>query len=166
MARHWLSWPLLLAVALAAVGTGWWVRGHVLGTYRVASGSMAPTLCVGDQVLVDKTVAGAELERGDLAVVTPPGSEQFVVKRVIGVPGDRVAIRDALLFVNGRRATEPYVDHSLIDALFYGPKTVPRASLIVMGDDRATSIDSRDYGPVRFADVQGTVLLRLWSGCA
>ncbi|MGH3355679.1 MAG: S26 family signal peptidase, partial [Nocardioidaceae bacterium] len=70
------------------------------------------------------------------------------------------------LFVNGRRATEPYVDHSLIDALFYGPKTVPRASLIVMGDDRATSIDSRDYGPVRFADVQGRVLLRLWSGCA
>jgi signal peptidase I len=163
--RSWLSWPLLLAVLLAAVAGGWWLRGNVLGSYRVESGSMEPTLCAGDRVLVDKRVSGPDLQRGDLVVVTPPGEQQLVVKRVVGLPGDRLAIRDALLFVNGHKVKEPYVDHKSIDALFYGPLAVPSRQIYVMGDNRADSIDSRDYDGVPFDSVQGRVLLRWWRSC-
>jgi signal peptidase I len=165
MARRLGSWPLLLAVVVAAVAGGWWLRGHVLGSYRVESGSMVPTLCPGDRVLVDKRVGGAGLERGDLVVLTAPDDGRLVVKRVVGLPGDRVAIRDALLYVDGRRVSEPYVDHRRIDALYYGPVVVPGQAVLVMGDDRASSIDSRDYGAVPFAAVQGRVLVRWWPSC-
>jgi signal peptidase I len=165
MARRLGSWPLLLAVAVAAVAGGWWLRGNVLGSYQVESGSMEPTLCTGDQVLVDKRVSADELRLGDLAVVTAPDDGSLVVKRVVGLPGDRVAIRDALLFVDGRRVSEPYVDHRSIDALFYGPEVVPEREIWVMGDNRAQSIDSRDYDGVPYSSVQGRVLLRWWSGC-
>lgn len=164
-ARHWVSWPLLLAVAVAAVAAGWWVRGNVLGSYRVESGSMEPTLCDGDQVLVDKRVTAEQLERGDLVVAEAPDDGRLVIKRVVGLPGDRLAIRDALLFVDGRRVREPYVDHKSIDALFYGPTVVPSRQIWVMGDNRAESIDSRDYDGVPFASVQGRVMMRWWSGC-
>lgn len=164
MARRSRTWPLLAVVVLALAG-GWWIRGHVLGSYEVESGSMEPTLCPGDQVLVDKTVQPPDLHRGDLVVVVAPDDGTLVVKRVVGLPGDRVAIRDALLFVDGRRVHEPYVDHRSIDALFYGPKVVPSRQLWVMGDNRAVSIDSRDYNGVPYANLRGRVLLRWWSGC-
>jgi signal peptidase I len=158
-------WPVTLAVVALAVAGGWWLRGNVLSSYRVDSGSMEPTLCAGDRVLVDKRVSAADLRRGDLVVAAAPDDGRLVVKRVVGLPGDRVAIRDALLFVNGERVAEPYVDHRSIDALFYGPKVVPARQIWVMGDNRAESIDSRDYGGVRYSSVQGRVLVRWWSGC-
>jgi signal peptidase I len=160
-----MSWPLMLAVVVAAIGAGWWVRGNVLGSYRVESSSMQPTLCAGDQVLVDKRVEGPDLKHDDLVVLKAPDDGTLVVKRVVGLPADRVAIRDALLFVDGERVREPYVDHKAIDALFYGPEVVPQDTVLVMGDNRASSIDSRDYGSVPFSEVVGRVMVRWWSGC-
>lgn len=166
MRRGWFSWPLAVVVILLAVAAGWWVRGHVVGSYRVTSGSMEPTLCPGDEVLVNKTVGGSDLHRGDLVVLTAPDDGKLVVKRAVGLPGDHVAIRDALLFVDGRKVSEPYVDHAKIDALYYGPKVVPSDSVLVMGDNRSVSIDSRDYGSVPFSALHGRVLTRWWSGCS
>ena len=165
MAGRSRAWPLLAVVVVLALAGGWWIRGHVLGSYQVESGSMEPTLCPGDEVLVNKLVQPQDLHRGDLVVVVAPDDGSLVVKRVVGLPGDRVAIRDALLFVDGRRVREPYVDHRSIDALFYGPKVVPARQLWVMGDNRAVSIDSRDYTRVPYANLRGRVLLRWWSGC-
>jgi len=159
-ARRLRLWPLV------AVAGGWWLRGHVLGSYRVESGSMRATLCPGDEVLVDKLVQPQDLHRGELVVVIAPDDGSLVVKRLVGLPGDRVAIRDALLYVDGRRVSEPYVDHSRIDALYYGPKVVPPRQLWVMGDNRAVSIDSRDYNGVPYANLRGRVLFRWWSGCS
>jgi signal peptidase I len=164
-ARRLRLWPLLAVVVVLAVGGGWWLRGHVLGSYEVDSGSMEPTLCPGDEVLVDKLVQPQDLHRDDLVVVVAPDDGRLVVKRVVGLPGDKVAIRDALLFVDRHRVHESYVDHSSIDGLYYGPIVVPPRQLWVMGDNRAVSIDSRDYGGVPFANVRGRVLLRWWSGC-
>lgn len=164
--RSRLSWPLLLAVLVAALALGWWVRGNLVSSYRVVSDSMLPTLCAGDQVLVDKRVGPEDLRHGDLVVVRAPDDGRLVVKRVVGLPGDRLEIRDALLFVDGRRVREPYVDHDSIDALFYGPKRVPPRQIWVMGDNRAASIDSRDYDGVAYESVEGRVLVRWWSGCA
>lgn len=165
MARRAGTWPLLVAVLFVAVAGGWWLRGHVVGSYRVDSGSMQPTLCAGDRVLVDMRVHGADLERGDLVVVNAPDDGRLVVKRVVGLPGNRLSIRDALLFVDGQKVREPYVDHKAIDALFYGPELVPPREIWVMGDNRAQSIDSRAYGGVPFTSVQGRVITRWWSDC-
>ena len=159
------AWPLLAVVVVLAVVGGWWLRGHVIGSYEVDSGSMEPTLCPGDEVLVNKLVQPQDVHRGDLVVVVAPDDGRLVVKRVVGLPGDRVAIRDALLFVDRQRVSEPYVDHKSIDGLFYGPIRVPPRQLWVMGDNRAVSIDSRDYGGVPFDNLRGRVLLRWWSGC-
>ncbi len=148
-----------LALTLAAamlVG----LRVGVVEPVRVASASMAPTLEPGDVVVVnklDRTPA-----RGDLITLRSPEDGERILKRVVGVGGDVVAILDAILYVNDAEVQEPYVDHESIDALYYGPVTVARGSLLVLGDDRANSIDSRTYGEVTLDAVTGTVLARLW----
>ena len=126
---------------------------------------MEPTLCPGDRLLVNLWSPDlGDLTRGDLVALRPGRSEVPVVKRVVGLPGDEVAIRDALLYVNDRLVDEPYVDHKSIDALFYGPVVVPADRLLVLGDARASSIDSRAYGPVPEDRLLGTVAMRLAVG--
>jgi signal peptidase I len=85
---------------------------------------------------------------------------------VIGVPGDRVVIRDAVLSVNDRPLVEPYVDRASIDGLYTPTTRVPEGRVFVLGDNRARSIDSREFGPVAVEEVEGRVVLRLWPlGC-
>ena len=149
-------------VLVAALLAGLLVRTFVLRPLTVSSTSMEPTLCPGDRVLVNLWNPDlGDLTRGDLVALMAGRSEVPVVKRVVGLPGDEVAIRDALLYVNDRLVDEPYVDHKSIDALFYGPVVVPADRLLVLGDARASSIDSRAYGPVPEDRLLGTVAMRL-----
>lgn len=136
------------------------LRAEVVAPVRVASGSMAPTLQEGDVVVVSKL--DKDPARGDLVTLRSPQDGELVLKRVVGVGGDVVAIRDAILYVNDMEIEEPYVDHESIDALYYGPVTVTMGSVLVLGDSRADSIDSRSYGEVSLHDVTGTVVARLW----
>ena len=123
---------------------------------------MSPTLCPGDRVLVDLWDPDiSDLTHGDLVALRPEGSDVPVVKRVVGLPGDEVEIRDALLYVNDQLVHEPYVDHATIDSLYYGPVVVPADRILVLGDHRETSIDSRAYGPVRADQLLGKVIWRL-----
>jgi signal peptidase I len=153
----------LVALALALVVVV--LRTFVVAPVRVVGDSMAPTLRGGQVVVVDKLDADA-LSRGDLVVFRSPGDGTSAVKRVVGVPGDRVVIRDAVLSVNDRSVEEPYVDAASIDGLFTPTTTVPEGSVFVLGDNRAHSIDSRIHGPVDLDEVQGRVVVRLWPlGC-
>lgn len=123
---------------------------------------MEPTLCPGDRVVVNLWDPDLDdLARGDLVALLRGHSGVPVVKRVVGLPGDEVAIRDALLYVNDERVDEPYVDHEAIDSVFYGPVVVPADRYLVMGDARAVSIDSRTYGPVRAETLIGRIAWRL-----
>ena len=146
----------LLAAAVLVVG----LRTGVAAPVRVTGDSMAPTLRAGDVVLIDKM--DRRPARGDLVTFTPPGEGGLSVKRVVGVAGDVVAIRDALLYVDDQLVPESYVDHESIDALYFGPVTVQQDTVLVLGDRRAVSVDSRDYGPVPLADVEGRVVTILW----
>ena len=137
------------------------VRTELIGAQRIGSDSMEQTLRRGDVVLVVRHGAGPP-HRGDLVTFRSPQDGVASLKRVVGTAGDRVAIEDAVLSVNGRDVDEPYVDHRAIDALYYGPVKVPAGSLLVLGDARAISIDSRHYGPVPERLVTGRVVLRLW----
>lgn len=158
--RLWLVLAAL-AVVLAALAT----RTFVVRPLSVASQSMSPTICQGDWVLVDVlTPRVSDLDRGDLVAVRVPDSPVPLVKRVAGLPGDSVAIEDAWLYVNEARVAEPYVDHAANDALYYGPVVVPDDAVLVLGDARATSIDSRAFGPVPGDRLLGRVVLRLHRG--
>jgi len=152
----------LVLAALTVVLTGLAARTFVARPMTVVSSSMSPTICQGDWVVVGVwDPAVSELSRGDLVAVRVAGSDMPLVKRVAGLPGDSVAIEDALLLVNGKRVDEPYVDHEANDALYWGPVVVPDDAVIVLGDERATSIDSRDFGPVPGDRLVGRVVLRV-----
>ena len=153
---------MLVLVLVGALLVGLVVRSFVLRPLTVSSTSMEPTLCPGDRVLVDLWDPDIDdLSRGDLVALRPGRSEVPVVKRVVGLAGDEVKIKDALLYVNDQLVDEPYVDHKAIDALFYGPVVVPGDSFLVLGDARAVSIDSRVYGPVAADRLIGTVAMRI-----
>lgn len=151
---------LALAVVAALVAL---LRWQVLDTERVTGESMAPTLRPGDVLLVARTAAPRER---DLVVFRDPVDGARTVKRVVATAGRRVEVRDAVLFVDGRAVAEPGVDASLVDGLYYGPVDVPAGHLLVLGDNRRYSVDSRAYGPVPAAAVTGRVVLHLrtpWS---
>jgi signal peptidase I len=130
---------------------------------RVTSVSMEPTLRAGDQLLVDKVFYRfASPRRNDLIIFPQPGNGQLVVKRIVGLPGDAVALEDGVLTVNGHPRHEPYVDQRTVDSVYFGPETVPDDKVFVMGDNRGDSIDSRSYGPVEVEAIVGRVLWRIW----
>jgi signal peptidase I len=148
---------LVLVAPLVAV-----LRGSIAAPTSISSSSMLPTLAKGDVVLVDRGVKAADLERGDLITFTGPVDGRPNLKRIIGLPGESVVIKDAVLHVDGRPVAEPYVDHAAIDAYFSRTFDVPTGTVFVMGDNRGNSEDSRDYGPVDTDDVTGRVLVRFW----
>ena len=145
---------VLLAVVLAVL---------VCEPFTVRSSSMTPTLHTGDQILAERlTPRFGQLERGDLIVFKAPATRALMVKRVVALAGDRVGLADGRLVVNGHRRSEHYVDLASVDSVYFGPEVVPAGSVFVMGDDRADSVDSRDFGPVPLDRVLGRVLWRLW----
>jgi signal peptidase I len=124
---------------------------------------MLPTLRAGDRVLVDKRAYRDALpRRGDLVVFHAPRTGDVTLKRAVGLPGDTVAIEDGVLVVNGGRRVEPYADPDAIDSVYFGPVRVPAGAVFVLGDNRADSIDSREFGAVSRGRLMGRVQVRLW----
>lgn len=156
--RGLLEFALILALCVVLMfGV---VRPFVAEVFRIPSESMSPTLEAGDSVLTLKFAYRlAEPERGDLAVFDGP--DGATIKRVVGLPGDTVGVRDGVLVVNGKPKREPYVDYNLTDSSFFGPEKVPEGHFFVMGDNRSNSRDSRAFGPVPEEDLTGEVLLRV-----
>lgn len=157
-----LEFLIILLVAFALVfGL---VRPFIVEAFYIPSESMMPTLEVGDRVFVNKFIYRfAEPERGDIVVFESiEGSEQDLIKRVVAVPGDTVAVQNGVLFVNGQPQEEPYVNEAFPDGSFFGPTTVPEDSVFVMGDNRGNSRDSRFFGPVSISNVEGEAFLTFW----
>lgn len=128
---------------------------------RVDSFSMEPTLYKGNFVIVNKLVYrfGAP-ERGDIAVFHyPPNPEEQYIKRVIGLPGDRVTITNGEVFINGERLDEPYIH---VPTSRGGEWIVPEDSAFVLGDNRNNSSDSRVWGMVPNNLLIGKAMLIYW----
>jgi signal peptidase I len=154
----------LLVVVAALVAVLLLLRLTVAEPFGIPSDSMAPTLTRGDHVVVDKLAyrGDATPAVGDVVVFHAPRSGEIALKRVVAVGGDRVGIEDGVLVVNGRRRVERYADTDAIDSVYFGPVTVPRGSVFVLGDNRADSVDSRSHGPVPEGDVIGRARARIW----
>ncbi|MEU4090563.1 signal peptidase I, partial [Streptomyces aureus] len=149
------------AGGLSGAAVLFWAGTFWVEPVRVESTSMEPTLRAGDHLLVDdRAYDHAPPRRGDLVVFD--GSGTPLVKRVVAVGGDTVAIEDGVLEVDGRLVREPTVDPATVDGMYYGPSRVPDGTVFVLGDNRRHSVDSRQFGPVPVTKVTGRVVLRWW----
>ena len=162
--------------AIVALALAFFIRAFFVQAYKIPSGSMLPTLQIGDHLLVNKLVYGLRVpisgkrffdffapERGDIIVfVYPEDPDKDFIKRVVGIPGDVIEIRDKQLFRNGLMVDEedePYAQH--LEPLRpgprdnWGPETVPEGHVFVLGDNRDRSADSRFWGFVPFENIHG-----------
>jgi signal peptidase I len=142
------------------------IQNFVAQPYRVEQQSMQHTLEQGQYVLVDKlTPRFGPYQRGDIVVFTPPeGGPVPFIKRVIGVPGDRIELRDGRVFVNDKELDEPYIfeGDQTTASTEQSSFTVGADSLFVMGDHRGNSTDSRAFGPIPVGNIIGRAWLRYW----
>jgi signal peptidase I len=173
------------AIALAII-LALFIRTFVVQAFKIPSGSMKETLLIGDHILVNKFIYGVKIpfiqktviqikdpQREDIIVFKyPMDPEKDFIKRVIGVPGDIIEIRDKQVFVNGKAfGPTSYACFKDTDNLpressrrdNYGPIAVPAEALFVMGDNRDNSHDSRFWGFVPLKDVKGKAFLIYWS---
>ncbi len=148
------------------------IKSNYMQAYKIPSGSMEPTLLIGDRILVDRRVSAREPTRGTIIIFEyPEDPTKDFVKRVEAVGGDTVEIRDKELYINNKLVKENQVAHlepNIIPSSQnprdnYGPVTVPKDAFFVMGDNRDRAYDSRFWGFVDKAKIKGTVRQIYWS---
>ena len=183
--------PLLL---IAAGVIAFLVKTFIAQAFYIPSGSMLEQLQINDRVVVSKlSYLFHEPRRGDIVVfdsphkgfgnqgnggniitkairkigtgigIIQPSTEEYI-KRVIGLPGETVDVKDGLVFVNGRPLSEPYLKPGTLTLTngYKFPVTIPPDHLWVMGDNRTGSSDSRSFGPIPKGDVVGRTILKVW----
>jgi signal peptidase I len=128
---------------------------------RVDGFSMRPTLEDGEFILVSKlNYRFGEVERGDIIVFHYPlNPSQELIKRVIGLPGDHISVKDGIVSVNGQKIDEPYIAAT---PLYNGEWDVPEENLFVLGDNRNDSSDSHSWGFLPFQNVVGKAVMIYW----
>ena len=157
---------LIVAVLLALV-----IRTFVVQAFKIPSGSMLPTLQIGDHILVNKFMYSfGPIHRGDIIVFKFPQDEtRDFIKRVIGLPGDTLEIRGKRILINGGPLQEPYAVYS--DGPFarggdrdqLGPLVIPPGQLFMMGDNRDHSMDSRVWGFLDIHKIKGKAIIVYFS---
>ena len=162
-----LVWSKEIIIALILV---WLILTFVAQNSTVYGSSMAPTLENGEMILMNKFIYRiSEPQRGDIIVFTyddPIQGEEYLIKRVIGLPGDTIEILDGIVYINGTAYDESkYLDMSTeISGDISYPFLVPENSYFVMGDNRANSKDSRfsEVGVVSKDQIVGKASIRFW----
>jgi signal peptidase I len=135
--KQWLP-SVVIAVILSLC-----IRTYVAEAMKVPTGSMIPTIQINDRLIVEKMLWMTTLQHGDIVVFKPPvaGDEnKRYVKRLIGLPGDTVEIKDGALYRNGLKVDEPYLQETMDYA--FGPITVPADHFFFLGDNRNVSYDA------------------------
>ena len=190
--REW-SEAIFIAFILAIV-----LRTFLIQAYKIPSGSMEPTLAIGDHIMVNKIRYGlrmpdsffgftpfageipyghyllhfAQVHRGDVVVfVFPLDPTKDFIKRVIGVGGDTIQVKNGQVFLNGEPMPDPHAHLQVAPAERsqysprdnYGPTTVPAGEFFMMGDNRDQSYDSRFWGFVKRDEVEGRAMFIYWS---
>jgi signal peptidase I len=171
---------LAVALLLALV-----IRTFIVQAFKIPSGSMLPTLQIGDHILVNKFLYGPRLEvpltqmslgqlpglrhpqAGDVVVfVWPKDRTKDFIKRVIATEGQTVEMRQKQVYIDGKPWDDPHATYTAGHPGAgdnFGPVTVPPGHIFVMGDNRDQSYDSRFWGPVPMSDIKGKALIIYWS---
>ncbi|MDR0476505.1 MAG: signal peptidase I [Desulfobulbaceae bacterium] len=172
-------------MVLIVVAAVLFINSFGVQAFKIPSGSMLPTLQIGDHLFVNRFIYGLRLpftgkllvpisepKRGDVVVFRfPKDPSTDYIKRVVGLPGDTVEIRDKLVYINGAQATDPhahFTDGMIPDIARgprdeFGPVQVPKGSFFVMGDNRDNSYDSRFWGFVPEENILGKAFIIYWS---
>ena len=174
----------LISIALIA-----FARAFVFQTFKIPSGSMMPTLEIGDHIIVNKAIYGMSLpgstakhwrvrlpQRGDVVVFyrfsefEDRDSNTHYIKRIVAVPGDRIEVKEYRTYINEKpigRPTDQYVgpENQLENDVGrnYGPVTLENDEYFVLGDNQPNSRDSRFYGPIHLSDIEGLAEMIYWS---
>jgi signal peptidase I len=160
-----IEWTILI---IAALVIAFLIKTFLFQAFYIPSGSMEPTLKIGDRVLVNKLSYDLhDIHRGDIIVFKAPpeaqaGNIKDLVKRVIGLPGDVVELRQGVLYVNGRRVDESYLAPRFRDDESHAPIEVKKGYYYVLGDHRNSSNDSRSWGEVPQKYIYGRAEMRFW----
>jgi signal peptidase I len=176
-AWRWLvEWVIVLVIVLATTLV---VRLFVIQTFSIPSGSMLPTLQIGDRIIVDKLSYHLHgVHRGDVVVFRRPALEEQnyadLVKRVVGLPGETISSSGGQVYINGKVLSEPWLPsgpNSTTGVLqpdahpqfnLPGPVTIPAGDYFVMGDNRTSSQDSRFFGPIPQSLIVGRAVAVVW----
>jgi len=161
------KWRLYKSVVVDfAIGVVLWllITTFVGQGRQIPSPSMLPTIQVGDRVWTDKLVLRFdEIRRGDLVVFDPPPALQSrypFIKRVIGLPGETIEVRDGKVWINGEPLAEPYVAEPM--QYEWGPVEIPEGHYVVMGDNRNYSNDSHEWGFLPRERITARAVFRFW----
>jgi signal peptidase I len=175
---RWIKEAAIVVVVAVLVAV--LLRAFVVQTFFIPSGSMEPTLQIGDRILVNKLSYHLHgVDRGDIVVFSRPPAENCggpevndLVKRVIGLPGDVVSLQNGYVYIDGKRLDESWLPASEQGITVAGPAgnnsnlehpyRVPTNNYFVMGDNRTDSCDSRYWGPINRSLIVGKVELRVW----
>jgi signal peptidase I len=170
---------IITALLLALI-----IRAYIIQAFKIPSGSMIPTLVIGDHILVTKFIYGTKIPFSDKSILVfkQPGKGDIIVfkypedpkkdfiKRVVATGGDTLEERNKIIYVNGKEVTEPFAYHG--DSFVrprgdprdnFGPLIVPENKVFVMGDNRDQSFDSRYWGFVDIKAIKGKALIIYWS---
>ncbi len=191
-----------IEAAIIAIFLALFIRAFIIQAFKIPSGSMKPTLLIGDHILVNKFIYGIKIpftdryimqikkpKRGDIVIFKWPRNEKKdFIKRVIGIEGDKITIKNDILYINNEKIEIKYIGkyedeninkadkyiefigeakHHILDEYIkhenYGPKIVPENYIFVMGDNRDQSHDSRYWGFVSLNKLKGKALIIYWS---
>ncbi|MFC5540326.1 MAG: signal peptidase I [Bacilli bacterium] len=160
------SWFLVILMGYAIAFI---CREYIFSPVVVDGASMSPTYENEDIILVSKI---SKIERFDHIVFKAPYEDEYYIKRVIGLPGDTIEMKDDVLIINGKEYEEPYVNRNSVSQMrttenftleeLTGEKTVPEGYIFVLGDNRLRSYDSRHFGLIPLDDVYGESKMRIY----
>jgi signal peptidase I len=142
------------------------IRTFVAEARYIPSGSMLPTLEINDRLIIDKLgYKFTDPKRGDVVVFSPTDAlkQQYkdaFIKRIIGLPGETVEVKNGQVIINGETISEKYIAEE--PQYNWGPQTVPENSYLVLGDNRNNSFDSHSWGFVPRGNIIGRAIVRFW----
>jgi signal peptidase I len=139
------------------------LQNFLFGNFEIKQHSMEPTLYEFDRVFINRlTYKYSDPKRGDIVILLDPmGSQDDFVKRVVGLPGEVISIKNGVTYIGDKKLDEEYISSDLsMDNM--GPLRVPPDKYFVMGDNRPVSSDSRRFGPIPKESILGKVFLVWW----
>jgi signal peptidase I len=165
----WEKWRENITILVLALGLAFFIRTFVAEPRYIPSGSMLPTLEIGDRLIVEKlSYYSHPPQRGDIIVFAPPPQlqeqgfeqDQAFIKRIIGLPGNTVEVKNGHVFIDRQLLTENYIAEAPNYPM--SPMVVPPGQFFVMGDNRNNSNDSHIWGFLPRANIIGHACFRFW----
>lgn len=156
--KIFIDWvmPVVVAIILALL-----IQKYLVYKVLIPSESMKPTLNVGDHLFVTRVYNPEKLKRGDIVVFNSEELNQILIKRLIGLPGEKVEIVDGIVYVNGEKLEESYVKNADVKSATF---EVPEGKLLFLGDNRSNSYDAREWiNPyIDYEDIMAKAQIRVY----